>query len=150
MGKLFRTMVRPTRGYCLSCAHASRRFGVATFTLTRPKKSGELVKPKSVQVLNKIKNPLSSVPPWRTGSRTKIIQQLNERRRKGGECYHLISKKWWDIWKLHDGGLPAASETKPIDNSDLLNEYNRLRKGLRLNEDYMYIPPEAWYLLVAW
>ena len=38
----------------------------------------------------------------------------------------------------------------PIDNSELLNEYNRLRGGLRVNEDYYYIPPEAWYLLVAW
>ena len=115
-----------------------------------------IIDPKAVtRIIDKTASSLNTeVPRWKTGSRTKIIQQLRERQRGGGECYHLILKSWWMSWQLQDNGLPIAqpdgAHVRHIDNSDLLNEYNRLRGGLRVNEDYYYIPPEAWYLLVAW
>lgn len=65
-----------------------------------------------------------------------------------------MSKKWWALWRLRDNGLPLGLKesqyTGPIDNEDLLNSRDRLRDGVQLGRDYMYIPTEAWYLLKSW
>ena len=129
------------------------RFGEATYTLIAHSVSKGSPDPQAVNLFDRIGGPFNK-PAWKMGSRTKIIDQLGKRKRGHAEFFHFVSMKWWALWRLRDQGLPVGSgaprHTGPMDNEDLLNDRDRLRDGIRQGHDYMYITPEAWYLLKSW
>lgn len=82
------------------------------------------------------------------------VLQLVELPMKKGDYWYLVDKRWYETFKrfVKDPTDPS-SNPGPIDNSGLFKNPNEahleLKERLQEDLDYIFVPEEAWELLVA-
>lgn len=80
-----------------------------------------------------------------------------EQPMKKGEYWYLVDKKWFETFKLYvkEGESALSANPGPIDNSQLFKNADgkdgvfELKERLQEELDYVFVPTEAWNLLVS-
>ena len=63
----------------------------------------------------------------------------------------IISKEWFSRFqKQADLDNFPANPIGPIDNSNIINKDNELSLEKKENEDFLILPPPAWFKLLEW
>lgn len=69
----------------------------------------------------------------------------------GEDQAFIISKEWFSQFqKQADLDNFQANPIGPIDNSNIINKDNELRLEKKENEDFLILPPPAWFQLLEW
>lgn len=83
------------------------------------------------------------------------VPQLMARPMNKGETWYLLDKKWFDTFKTYlNDKTVQVNNPGPIDNGSLFKNTDVKDKAFELNEslqestDYVFIPEEAWNILV--
>jgi ubiquitin carboxyl-terminal hydrolase 4/11/15 len=93
--------------------------------------------------------------------RLAIKSILDNVHYKEGDKWYLIPVKWWEAWRAYVGyedenrseignGEPLryAQKPGPVDNSELLDEDGKLKRGLMEQEHYVLLPQRAWNYII--
>lgn len=125
--------------------------------------------------LSDLLKPFEVIPSGSTEN-IKVQKKMMAFTKKVGDFVYLISQEWWVAWKFYvryqdDNNedfeisssmvppIEPANRVKPfalgdrpieIHNSNLLQDSNRLKKGLRENFEYTIVSEEVWDLLLSW
>lgn len=125
--------------------------------------------------LSDLLKPFEVIPSGSTEN-MKVQKKMIGFTKKVGEYVYLISQEWWVAWKFYvryqdessddfeisssmvppiepaNRVKPFALGDRPIEihNSNLLQDQNRLKKGLRENFEYSVLNKEVWDLLLSW
>ncbi|KAF8659816.1 hypothetical protein AX16_001701 [Volvariella volvacea WC 439] len=85
------------------------------------------------------------------------VDQGKSRPMQIGETWYLVSKQWWKRWRKaclgvadKDGPPPLEKDLGPVDNSELLDEFGRLKMQLVEGVDVEFVPSEIWSVFTVW
>lgn len=103
------------------------------------------------------------MPPPSDGTvQLESVLPLAKKGLKAGEPWFIVDRRWYRKWQAACGDAQGAGKEKdfedisiaelgPIDNSALLEPgTSKLLKTVTEGQDAMFLPGEAWDLLVSW
>lgn len=73
---------------------------------------------------------------------------------KPGKLYYIMDKQWLRSWKAYvgyDAFFPSNGQRPgEIDNSPILDDEGKVRRGYTENFEYVVLSPEVWNQFVEW
>ncbi|XP_039629891.1 ubiquitin carboxyl-terminal hydrolase 11 [Polypterus senegalus] len=99
-------------------------------------------------------SPASADVPGLETQWREIESLLKGQELRAGDSWYLLERRWFSQWKefVKTGDQNSTSFPGQIDNTELFEDLEsyRLKERLVENEDFIFVPAEAWHKLLSW